>query len=227
MKVSPIFISALDLTLALFFGLVISATSSTGSARTVSASAVSAAKAPDYQDGDLIFHQSQTMQAKAILEATGSAWSHVGILFQDGGKWYVAEAVQPVRVTTLSSFLKRGKGGHYRTYRLPGLQAVHKQAIRTFVESKIGTDYDLYFEWSDDLLYCSELVYKAFMYATGTELGTVQKFRDLKLDGPFVKELIRRRIQDTGRQLNLDEPIVTPISQMKDTDLKLVIRTGP
>lgn len=185
------------------------------------------AKTPDYQDGDIIFHQSQTAQSKAILEATGSPWSHVGILFEDGGKWYVAEAVQPVRVTSLSSFLRRGKGGHYRTYRMPGLQTVHKSAIRNFIESRIGTDYDLYFEWSDDLLYCSELVYKAYLYATGTEIGSIQKFRDLKLDGPYVKELIRRRIQDTGRQLNLDEPIVTPVSQLLDADLKLVIRTGP
>lgn len=184
-------------------------------------------KPPDYQDGDIIFHQSQTAQSKAILEATGSPWSHVGILFEDGGKWYVAEAVQPVRVTSLSSFLKRGKGGHYRTYRMPGLQAVHKTAIRNYIESRIGTDYDLYFEWSDDLLYCSELVYKAYLYATGSEIGSVQKFRDLKLDGPYVKELIRRRIHDTGRKLNLDEPIVTPVSQLLDADLKLVIQTGP
>lgn len=183
--------------------------------------------APDYQDGDLIFHQSQSVQSKAILEATGSPWSHVGVLFEDRGTWFVAEASQPVRIVTLKSFISRGRGNHYRTYRLPGVTPAQKQVLRDEIGKMIGGDYDLYFEWSDDLIYCSELVFKAFVAATGVELGTLQKFKDLKLDGPYVKELIRRRIQDTGRTLNLEEPIVTPVSQMLDSDLKLIIKTGP
>ncbi len=183
--------------------------------------------APDYQDGDLIFHQSQSAQSKAIHEATGSAWSHVGLLFEDSGAWYVAEATQPVRVVTLKSFIARGRGNHYRTYRLPGLTSAQKQVLRDEVGKMIGGDYDLYFEWSDDLIYCSELVFKAYMKATGVEIGTLQKFKDMKLDGPYVKELIRRRIQNTGRTLNLEEPIVTPVSQMQDGDLQQVIKTGP
>jgi hypothetical protein len=183
--------------------------------------------APDYQDGDLIFHQSQSAQSKAIHEATGSRWSHVGVLLEDSGTWYVAEATQPVRVVTLKSFIARGRGNHYRTYRLPGLTSPQKQVLRDEIGKMMGGDYDLYFEWTDDLIYCSELTYKAFLKATGVELGTLQKFKDLKLDGPYVKELIRRRIQDTGRTLNLEEPILTPISQMIDSDLKLIIQTGP
>lgn len=183
--------------------------------------------APDYQDGDLIFHQSQSAQSKAIHEATGSLWSHVGVLFEDRGTWYVAEASQPVRIVTLKSFIGRGRGNHYRTYRLPGVTPAQKQVLRDEIGKMIGGDYDRYFEWSDDLIYCSELVFKAFVTATGIELGTLQKFKDLKLDGPYVKELIRRRIQDTGRTLNLEEPIVTPVSQMLDSDLKLIIKTGP
>lgn len=183
--------------------------------------------APDYRNGDLIFHQSQSAQSKAIYEATGSPWSHVGVLFEDRGTWYVAEATQPVRVVTLKSFIARGRGNHYRTYRLPSLTAASAQLLRDEIGKLMGGNYDLYFEWSDDLIYCSELVYKTFKTATGIELGNVQKFKDLKLDGPYVKELIRRRIQDTGRTLNLDEPIVTPVSQMLDSDLELVIKTGP
>jgi hypothetical protein len=183
--------------------------------------------APDYQDGDLIFHQSKSAQSKAIHEATGSPWSHVGVLFEDRGTWYVAEATQPVRIVTLKSFIPRGRGNHYRTYRLPGITATQKQVLRDEIGKMIGGDYDLYFEWSDDLIYCSELVFKAFVTATGVELGTLQKFKDLKIDGPYVKELIRRRIQNTGRTLNLEEPIVTPVSQMLDSNLKLIIQTGP
>ena len=203
----------------LFLSLLLSFLTAFGAATSLAA--------PDYQDGDLIFHQSQSAQSKAIHEATGSPWSHVGVLFEDGGTWYVAEATQPVRIVTLKSFIPRGRGNHYRTYRLPGMTPSQKQVLRDEIGKMIGGDYDLYFEWSDDLIYCSELVFKAFAKATGIEIGTLQKFKDLKLDGPYVKELIRRRTQNTGRTLNLEEPIVTPVSQMLDSDLKLIIQTGP
>lgn len=180
------------------------------------------AQAADYQDGDIIFHESRSAQSKAIQEATESRWSHVGIIFQERGKWQVAEAVQPVRVVSLSSFIARGKNKEYRIYRLPTLTGDQKKDLRQQVDKLMGQNYDIYFEWTDDLIYCSELVYKTFLKATGVEIGEVQKYRELKLEGPFVKELIKRRLIDTGRTLNLDESIVTPDSQVQDSDLILV-----
>ncbi len=185
------------------------------------------AKRPALHAGDLIFHLSQGFQANAILEATGSAWSHVGILFDDGaGGWIVAEASAPVRVVSLQSFINRGKGKDYRIYRARDFKSTDIQSLRAAVDSEIGKRYDIYFEWSDDAIYCSELVYKAFDKASGIKLGAVQKFSDLKLDGPYVKALIQNRLTETGRQLNLNEPIVTPINQMKDNDLDLIYRSG-
>ena len=178
--------------------------------------------AVSYQEGDIIFQESQSSQSKAIQEATNSRWSHVGILFENSGEWFVAEAVQPVRLTRLQSFIARGKNQAYRIYRASGLTDQHRKNLRSQTLLLIGQNYDIYFEWSDDLIYCSELVYKVFQKAAGIEIGTVQKFKDLRLDGPYIKELIRRRIQDTGRVLNLDEPIVTPASQIIDPDLQLV-----
>ena len=185
-----------------------------------------AAWAVPYQNGDIIFQESQSNQSKAIREATNSRWSHVGILFEQGDKWYVAEAVQPVRLTSLASFIKRGKDRDYQIYRLPGLTTAQKRSLADEVRSYIGQDYDIYFEWTDDLIYCSELVYKVFLKATGIEIGTVQKFRDLRLDGPYARELIRRRLQDTGRKLDLEELIVTPVTQIEDADLVLVEQKG-
>lgn len=175
-----------------------------------------------YQDGDIIFHESQSNQSKAIQEVTNSRWSHVGILFSDKNQWYVAEAVQPVKITPLASFIGRGKNKEYRIYRLPSLSETQRLDLKKQVSLYLGQNYDIYFEWSDDLIYCSELVYKTFLAATGIEIGTVQKFRDLKLDGPYAKELIRRRIIDTGRTLDPEENIVTPASQALDSKLELI-----
>lgn len=181
--------------------------------------------ASPYQDGDLVFHESQSAQSKAIQEATTSRWSHVGIVFQKNGQWLVAEAVQPVRVTTLASFISRGRNQDYRIYRFPGLTNQQKTRLRKQAKKFLGKNYDIYFEWSQDRIYCSEFTYKAFLAATGIEIGIVQKFRDLKMDGPYARELIRRRLEDTGRALNLDEPIVTPASQILDPKLELVERS--
>lgn len=190
--------------------------------------ALSSAASPAYREGDLIFHQSKGFQSLAILEATGSSWSHVGIIFKNkSGGWVVAEASQPVRIVSLTSFMNRGRDGGYRIYRARDFKAAQLPALRAAVEAEIGKPYDIYFEWSDDSIYCSELVYKAFFKAAGLELGDVQKFSDLHLDGPFVRALIRERLTKTGRDLNLNEPIVTPISQMSDADLDLVVKKGP
>lgn len=188
--------------------------------------------APAVQSGDLIFHQSQSRQAAAIFEATGSRWSHVGIILEDttgtaGERWIVAEASMPVRITPLKKFIARGRGGHYRVYRARALKSSQLSGLRSAIQDQLGKPYDIYFEWADDAIYCSELVYKVFLAAVGIELGSVQKFSDLKLDGPYVQAMIKHRLTNTGRKLNLNEPIVTPIAQMRDTDLDLVIRTGP
>lgn len=185
------------------------------------------AAASNYHDGDIIFQESQSHQSKAIREVTKSRWSHVGILFQEKNAWYVAEAVQPVRMTPLSSFISRGKNRDYRVYRMPGLTQGQGAELKKYVSRLMGQNYDIYFEWSDNMIYCSELVYKAFFEVTGAEIGTLQKYRDLNLNGPFARELIRRRIEDTGRVLNLDEPIVTPATQLQDSDLVLVEQAGP
>lgn len=179
-----------------------------------------------FQDGDLIFHESQSPQSKAIQEATGSRWSHVGLIFERQGQYFVAEAVQPVRVTSLAAFIARGKNQDYRVYRLPKLTEAQKKALQVQAQKLMGKNYDIYFEWSDERIYCSEFVYKTFLAATGVEVGVVQKFRDLKLDGPYVRELIKRRIEDTGRTLDLEEPIVTPASQVSDPQLELVEFSG-
>lgn len=185
------------------------------------------AKVPALQSGDLIFQMSQGPQAKAILEATGSSWSHVGIILEDQGQLVVAEASAPVRMVSLQSFINRGKNRDYRIYRARNFTAAQIPALHQAIDAELGKRYDIYFEWSDTSMYCSEFVYKVFLASALIEIGQMQKFSDLKLNGPYVQAMIKQRVTDTGRTLNLNEPIVTPITQMRDSDLDLIFRTGP
>ncbi len=180
------------------------------------------AAAQTLQVGDIIFHKSQSQQAAAITEASGSQWTHVGILVANAGKWYVAEAIGPVKATPLQDFINRGKNKEYKIYRF---KYFNPKTMTTALHNAIkrqNKPYDIYFEMSDERTYCSELVYKAMLEVTGKEVGTVQQFKDLRLDGPYVKALIKKRLTDTGRELDPEEEIITPVSQMRETDLTLV-----
>lgn len=106
------------------------------------------------RDGDLIFQTSLSGQSRAIQEATGSKYSHCGIIYRDGCDYFVYEAVQPVKSTPLAQWIARGKGGHYVVKRLAGADSLLTErniaAMRREAARFAGRDYDLTFGWSDD-----------------------------------------------------------------------------
>ena len=171
---------------------------------------------PSLKNGDIVFIKSETSQSIALKEATGSEWTHVGI-FVEG---YVAEAVAGVRYTSLKSFIGRSKNGEYIIYRYPGFSSSLKELKAAI--NKYQSPYDIYFEWDNTRIYCSELVYKVFKDLSGVDIGKLQTLKEMDLSGPAVRDLIKRRYDKNNKKVNLDETIVTPVSQMLDSDLELV-----
>jgi hypothetical protein len=72
----------------------------------------------DFHEGDIVFQTSLSAQSKAIQMATHSRYSHCGILFKDKSGWFVLEAVQPVKKTSLDTWIAKGEGGAYEIRRL-------------------------------------------------------------------------------------------------------------
>src|SRR5688572_28448868 len=72
------------------------------------------------QDGDLIFQESRSAQSAALQAATGSRYTHVGIVFSPHqGEPFVIEAVQQVvHKTPLAVWIRRGKDAHFVLMRL-------------------------------------------------------------------------------------------------------------
>ncbi|MBK9598974.1 MAG: YiiX family permuted papain-like enzyme [Flavobacteriales bacterium] len=167
------------------------------------------------RDGDIIFQTSRSAQSQAIQFATGSKYSHCGLIFQtDTGKreWYVLEAVQPVKWTPLASWIARGEGGHFVIKRPrvePPPSGQDLQRVKTVGERFVGKDYDLYFGWSDERIYCSELIWKAYHAATGLEIGKLQQLRDFDLSDPVVAQKLKERY---GDKLPLEEEVISPAS---------------
>jgi hypothetical protein len=185
---------------------------------------VSAAFAdPVLREGDVVFTGSERGQGEAIIAATGSPYTHCGVVFQREGKWMVLEAVQPVGVVSLEEFKSRSKPGLFLARRLKApLAPDDYQKARAWGEAQIGKNYDGRFLWDDGNLYCSELVWKLFERA-GVELCAPRRFRDYDLSKPSVKRLIEQRFGGMER-VPLEEKVVAPSDLVVSTLLVDVAR---
>lgn len=181
------------------------------------------ARPPQVHDGDVIFHASRSSQSQAIQRATGSRYSHMGVVLHRDGQPYVFEAIDPVTYTPLARWIARGSGGHYVLKRLrTPLTAQQTTQLRDAAEAFRGRRYDLAFEWSDQRIYCSELVWKMYDRALGVRIGTLQPLRSFKLDDPAVKTKLRERY---GERVPLAEPVISPAA-MFDSPLLTTVASG-
>ena len=167
---------------------------------------------PDvFKEGDIIFQESQSAQSKAIQLATGSRYSHCGIIYKTGDDYFVYEAIQPVQTTPLDEWIARGKDGHYVVKRLKKADSILTSKalakMKDFGRQLTGKNYDLYFEWSHDRIYCSELVWKIYRSGTGVELGQLQQLKDFDLTSPAVQQKLKERY---GNNIPKDEKVISP-----------------
>jgi hypothetical protein len=172
-----------------------------------------------FQNGDIIFQTSQSKQCEAVKIATNSKFSHCGIIFIENGKTYVYEAVQPVKMTLLEDWISHGKDKKYTVKRLKNadkfLTNEVLQKMKSYGKSMNNKDYDLYFEWSDNKIYCSELVWKIYKNGANIELCKTKKLKDFNLDNSLVKSIMKERY---GNNIPFNEAVVAP-SQLYDSEI--------
>lgn len=185
-------------------------------------SALQAAGLPPVQTGDLIFHTSRSAQSLAVQQATGSPYSHMGVILLQDGQPCVFEAVKTVRCTPLANWIARGNGGRFVLKRLKAAPDTAAQMkLARVAKSFAGRPYDLTFEWSDAHIYCSELVWKLYERALGLRIGTLQALRDFKLDDAAVRAKMRERY---GEKVPLAEPVISPVAMFESELLVEVLR---
>ena len=172
------------------------------------------------QDGDLVFHESTSRQSPIIKLAQHSKWTHCGIVFHIGEKAYVYEAVEPVKYTPLKDWIARGKNGVYCAKRLESpLSASTIEKMKAVGIKYKGKHYDTLFQWSDNKMYCSELIWKIYAQGANIELCTPSHFSDYPITAPAVQKLIKKRY---GNSFNPDEPVVSPYALFKSELLETV-----
>ena len=175
------------------------------------------------RDGDIVFQTSRSSQSEAIQRATGSAYSHMGLVFFRNGKPYVLEAVATVRYTPLDQWIARGKGGHCIVRRLRDSAVVLTpdalSKLRAMAKKFEGRPYDSAFGWSDDRLYCSELVWKIYDRALGLQIGKLQHLKEFNLTDPVVLAKLHERY---GKQIPAEESVVSPVAMFQSPLLETV-----
>jgi len=163
------------------------------------------------KEGDIVFQNFPSGQSKAIELATHSKYTHCGIILKKDGELYVCEAVQPVKYTKIDKWLARDKNCSYVLKRLKDSDKVLTEnvllSMRKTAGEYIGKDYDGTFEWSNDRLYCSELVWKIYQRTTGLEVGKLQKLKDFDLSDEIVKNKMDERY---GDEVPFDEQVISP-----------------
>lgn len=179
--------------------------------------------ADQLRDGDIIFQTSQSSQSAAIQLATHSRYSHMGMIFFQNGKPYVFEAIRTVQYTPLDQWIDRGKSGKYVIKRLQNADSLMTpqsiEKLKTVAATFNGKPYDLAFEWSDDSIYCSELIWKIYDRGIGVQVGQLKKLRDFDLSNPAVKNKMKERY---GDKIPMDETVVSPGDMFSSELLQIV-----
>jgi hypothetical protein len=191
---------------------------------------------PPLKTGDIVFQKTQTSASDAIMLASGTQYTHVGIVeIGKDGRASVIEAVGPVKVTPLQKWIKNGSGSRVTVKRIKGLQEAQAKEAAASARRYLGRPYDHYFYETRDQIYCSELVHGAFKDGPGISVGREEKVRDLNIDTVAAQKLIAARWKshplckakkaktfEACYALILDQTLVTPASIARDPQMEMV-----
>lgn len=196
------------------------------------------ASEPALISGDIIFQTSNSSQSYAIMWASKSLYSHVGIVEISGKKKIVIEAISKVSRTPLDKWIQRGRLGRYAVYRYEGLSLERQNSVVLAAKALLGRPYDIYFTSKNNEIYCSELVDIAYK-AVGLPVGKAEKVKDLDVDNIIVRRLVAKRWRRhpvcKNEVRNFDEcwskimndELVSPESLSKDLHLKKIWSNYP
>lgn len=159
--------------LIVYIGMAMSACHSTVSRVEVSGQ-------DEWREGDLVLRCGNGMESRVVTQRSHSIYSHIGLLHYDSlcGEWQVVHAVpgedepEYMKAEPIDLFFcpERAKNGAWLRVRCN--DSVAREAVRyalTKVDKHILFDNDYLLEDST-CLYCTELVWRAFM-AQGIDLS--------------------------------------------------------
>ena len=169
----------------------------------------SRATASGIEEGDVVFHRSRSSQSEAIALATGSRLTHTGIVRMIDGEPWVLEAVQPVKLTRLDDWRRRGVDGEMTVRRWvePVWTPSAVARLDDLQAQWLGRPYDARFEPGNDALYCSELVREAYRIAAGVTLTPLRPVSSYDVDDPALRTAMIARWGAVPSELMVVAPV--------------------
>lgn len=191
---------------------------------------------PPLKTGDIVFQNTSNAAQQAIMLASGTEYTHVGLVEMDAkGRAHVIEAVGPVRVVPLDTWIRGGSGERVTIKRVKDLSEEDARAAVKRARAYLGLPYDHFFYETRDQIYCSELIYAAFKEGPSIDVGTVERMGDLNIDTPAARKLIQQRWKahplcktkgaktfDACYDLIVAQTVVTPASIARDPKMETV-----
>jgi hypothetical protein len=172
---------------------------------------------PSLRTGDVVLQTSGSARSALIQRASGSPYSHVGLVEVTGEGAFVIEAIAPVSRTPFEAWAARGQGHVVTVLRPKGLDEGARRAVIEVARGWLGRPYDARYEWDDQKLYCSELVVKAFARGAHLEVGRQQRVKDLQVTA---EDLAWAR----SLEVDPEQSLVTPGSLAEDPHFEVVAR---
>lgn len=160
----------------------------------------------ELKEGDVLFQISKSRQAPFIQYATGSVWSHCGIVVEKNNQQYVLEASDRVKLTPLTKWINKGRFKSYLVDR------VIDKPVKIKYSKYLGKPYDLSFKFNNGKYYCSELVYEIYKEQFGIKLGKPKKVKEYRLFG--LKNVLKKR------GINKNQLVIAP-SDLWQEQIKL------
>jgi hypothetical protein len=141
----------------------------------------------------------------------------------NNGVPYVLEAVQPVKLTPLSEWVTFGDDNAYKAKRLKDSKSLITDSIVALMKTEgmkmLHKNYDIYFNWSDKEIYCSELVYKIYERVLNLKVGKIKELKDYDLTHPMVRKIMKQRY---GNDIPYEEPMISP-GEIFESDLLIEV----
>jgi uncharacterized protein YycO len=177
------------------------------------------------REGDIVFQSYSSAQSREIKLATRSEYSHVGMILRHNSILMVYEAVGPVKFTPVDTWIIRNDKKHFVVKRLKNADRIltvgNLADLRNVALTFKGKPYDFVFSWTDEKMYCSELVWKIFHRALNIEIGRLRKMKDFDLSSPEVRNILKDRYPSGPP---LDETVVSPEDIFQSSSLTTVYK---
>ena len=112
--------------------------------------------------GDILLQPLHCYACNLIEAQTQSEYSHIGVVIKkEEGNVFVAEAFGKVKVVSFKKFNQKTQKGLMVEVLRP--RYVNHEIYTTYLNYFDSKPYDSNFLWSDEKIYCSELVQKLFV----------------------------------------------------------------